>query len=273
MHKALISGCSALAIGALVACGGSAPPAETAPAAAEPEVTAPAEPAEPAEPAPAEAKPEEKKQEAAIELRRCSEFVDAPEGLIDDGEDGDKELAAQGGRAGGWGIGSDDKGTTVTIPAKDNFAMQKGGAEKSKMAARMQGKVGSGEGAYGASMTATLNNWQAYDASKFDGISFWAKAGPKSTKTVRLRMADAQTIPQGGICKACWNHFGKDVELTGDWKKYTVSFADLAQQDGWGDPRPPSLDSQRIWSVEWSVGGAGADFDIWVDNVRFVQCK
>jgi endoglucanase len=119
----------------------------------------------------------------------------------------------------------------------------------------------------------TLNNAQPYDGSKYAGVSFFAKVGKKSTKAVRFNLADAQTVDQGGLCTQCWNHFGKDLTLTPEWKKYTVSFGELIQQDGWGDPRPPNIDATRLWQLVWHVTEKGADFDVWVDQVQFLACK
>jgi hypothetical protein len=199
-------------------------------------------------------------------------MVDADDGLIDDLEDKDKLIPSTAGRAGDWKVNKDDKDTALSFP-KDDLPVNKGGADKSKTAATMKGKTGTVEGAWGASLGITLNNFQPYDASKYDGISFYAKVGPKSTTAVRLQFADGQTVPDGGICKACWNHFGKDLTLTKDWKKYTVSFAELAQMEGWGDPRPPSVDAKRLMQILWAVSGKGTDFDVWVDQVKFLKCK
>ena len=80
------------------------------------------------------------------------------------------------------------------------------------------------------------------------------------------------THQDAGKCKACWNHFRKDMTLTNDWAEYTVSFAELQQRPGWGDPRPPSVDPTQVLSVSFAVEG-GQPFDIWVDDVQFLACK
>jgi hypothetical protein len=51
-----------------------------------------------------------------------------------------------------------------------------------------------------------------------------------------------------------------------------VSFAELAQRSGWGDPRPPSVDPKQLVSISFAVDG-GQEFDVWVDDVQFVACK
>jgi hypothetical protein len=137
----------------------------------------------------------------------------------------------------------------------------------------MKGKIGKEEGAWGAILSITLSNYQAYDGSKYAGVSFYAKHGAKSTPTLRFNVPDGQTVQAGGICKQCWNHFGKDITLTPQWKQYTVSLAELTQGQGWGDPRPPTVDPARLWQLAWHVSEKGADFDIYVDQVRLMKCK
>ncbi len=253
----------ALALAALALAGcvsgssGAAPPAE---AAAPPQNSAAPGKAATSDPA---------AKSAATPLKACSSLAKASDGLIDDLEDNNGAEPTTAGRAGNWGTASDDKGTTVT--PKGDFKPSPGGAGGSKYAAHMSGKTGAGDDAWGATMNVALNNWQAYDGSKYAGLRFWAKAGAGSTSNVRIRISDGQTVPEGGLCKQCWNDFGKDLQLTNEWKEYTVSFAELAQQQGWGEPYP-HLDASRLWSVQWAVGEKGKDFDVWVDNVEFVTC-
>jgi hypothetical protein len=84
---------------------------------------------------------------------------------------------------------------------------------------------------------------------------------------------DVSTVPQGNLCKeACWNHFGKEVSLDAKWKKVTVAFAELAQLDGWGNPHPAHIDASKLYGLKWSVG-AGQEFDIWIDQIKFLKCK
>ena len=61
---------------------------------------------------------------------------------------------------------------------------------------------------------------------------------PESTRKARFKIADINTHKDAGICKACWNHFGKDLTLTTEWKEYRVTFSGAEQEPGWGDPRP-----------------------------------
>ena len=62
------------------------------------------------------------------------------------------------------------------------------------------------------------------------------------------------THKKAGICKACWNHFGKDLTLTPEWKEYRVTFSGAAQEPGWGDPRPQAVTPSKLIALNWQVG-------------------
>jgi endoglucanase len=208
-----------------------------------------------------------------VPLKTCSgETSAAADGLVDDFEDGNGQVAVVAGRSGYWYSAADPKGSTIS--GAGAFAPSDGGASGSKKAARATGKTATGEGAWGATFGFSFApDNQAYDVSKYAGVSFWAKASDKSTKNVRFKVGDANTRPEGKVCSSgCWNHFGQDLTLTSDWKQYTVKFADLKQLDGWGDPRPATVAAQHVMSLDWSVA-AGQDFDIWVDDVKLIDCK
>jgi endoglucanase len=208
-----------------------------------------------------------------VPLKTCSgETVAAADGLVDDLEDGNGQVALVAGRSGYWYSAADPKGSTIS--GAGAFTPSDGGASGSKKAARATGKTATGDGAWGATFGFTFApDNQPYDVSKYAGISFWAKASDKSTKNVRFKVGDANTRPEGKVCtNSCWNHFGQDLTLSSEWRQYTVKFADLKQQDGWGDPRPATLAARNVMSLDWSIT-AGQDFDIWVDDVKLIDCK
>jgi hypothetical protein len=95
--------------------------------------------------------------------------------------------------------------------------------------------------------------------------------GPSSTRAVRFKIGDSRTHGQLGTCKACWNHFGKDLTLTTDWLEYEVLFAKTTQGEGWGDPRPLALEPTELASLDWSIP-PGANFDLWIDDVALLTC-
>jgi len=194
-------------------------------------------------------------------------MTEAEDGLVDDGEDGDFKIASLGGRCGGWMVGKDDKSS---IEPKDHkVIMTQGGPDKSKMAVHVKGTTAKSDTSCAATFL-ILACGDMYDATKYAGLSFWAKSGSKAPAKVRFVVTDGQTDPKGKIDNLCSSHFGKNLEIATEWKKYTVAFADLTQ--GAGEPRYPGVDPHRLFSLGWAVG-EGQDFDLWVDEVRFTRCK
>jgi len=197
----------------------------------------------------------------------------ADDGLIDDFEDGNNQVNVAGGRDGYWWSAHDPKGSTL---APDPFAPSEGGADGSAMAIRATGEtaVGDPTDAWGAEFGINFVSQKGglYDASKYVGISFKARVDDKSTRMVRFKIGDVNTHPDAQMCKTCWNHFGKDMTFTPKWKEYTVLFADARQEPGWGDPRPPSITPNKLTSLDWTVK-AGQTYDLWIDDVTFLDCK
>jgi endoglucanase len=143
--------------------------------------------------------------------------------------------------------------------------MAKGGHAGSSYAARMRGRTApSGDSVYAGIGFSLVDPRGAYDASRYDGISFWAK-GPGH---VRLELPDGDTTPEGRKCKDCYNDFGVELALAPGWQRYSVKFAWLVQRQGWGDPRP-ELDAKSLFAIEWQFGTKGRDFDVMIDDVRF----
>jgi endoglucanase len=211
---------------------------------------------------------------AVVAVKTCpGAFVPAADGLIDDLEDDNNQIQKIAGRGGYWWAAKDDKGSTIE-PAGE-MKMTEGGAGGSKYAVHVTGKnAPQGDMAWGTVLGLRLVDGQLYDASKYAGISFFAKAGDKSASSVRLKVADVNSHPEGKVCKdGCWNDFGKDFTFSHDWQEYKVSFAEMKQQEGWGDPRPPSITPSKLVQVAWLMSTPGADFDIWLDDIRFTDCQ
>ena len=208
----------------------------------------------------------------SIDLKVCrSGTRPAEDGNIDDFEDDNNQLTLEGGRDGYWWTKKDEKGSTI---GPDPFAPSEGGADGSEMSLQGVGKTSSSPDAWGAGFGVNLvsNQGSFYDASKYVGISFKAKAGPGSTTTVRFKIGDVNTHQDAHICKACWNHFGKDVTLTNQWKEYKVLFTEARQEPYWGDPRPVAVTPSKLVSIDWSIGPSQI-FDLWVDDIRFLECQ
>jgi hypothetical protein len=198
----------------------------------------------------------------------------AEDGVIDDFEDGNTQASLNAGRDGYWWPKKDAVGSTIE---PEPFAPSEGGADGSEMSMHASGKtaVGDATNAWGAGFGVNFLSQKGvlYDASKYVGITFKARVDEKSTRKVRFKIGDANTHMDAGICKTCWNHFGKDLTLTTKWKEYTITFAEAQQEEGWGDPRPSSLTPSKLVAIDWSIGGGGIAYDIWIDDVAFIECK
>lgn len=200
-------------------------------------------------------------------------FAPAADGNVDDFEDGNKQGTVEGGRDGYWYTAADPNGSVVEIPT-DPFTTE-GGADGSSTALRFKGKTSGAQGAWGVELGLNLKNDQTsqYDASKYKAFAFKAKAGAKEAeKKVRVAFGDVNTDPSGKVCTACYNHFSSNVELTPEWKEYVLALEDTRQRPGWGNPRPAGISADKLVKVSFQIEG-GKDFDLWLDDLKFMDCK
>jgi endoglucanase len=205
----------------------------------------------------------------AAAMKECG-----PSGQIDDFEDNNNQNLVIEGRGGYWYTFVDKAGSTVSPEAGEaggTFAPSEGGYG-SKYAGEFKGKIGTAAIVFGALGMNFQDPKATYDASKYAGITFFAKRGANSTGKVRLKVPDGNTDPEGGVCSECFNDFGADLNLTEQWQRFVLPFHDMKQMEGWGAPRKPHIDSSKIFGLQWQVNVQGADYDISIDNVGFI-CK
>lgn len=194
----------------------------------------------------------------------------APDGLVDDLEDGNKQLNLDGNRDGYWWTAADEVGST--IQGGDEFAPSPGGPEGSAQAMHVSGSTSPEDSAWGVNVGFNFSSAGLYDASQYVGIRFKARVDPNTTQKVRFKIGDVNTHQDAGVCKDCWNHFGKDMMLKENWQEYTLFFKELEQADGWGDPRPPELSTTQLYSLDFSID-KGQTFSLWVDELELINCK
>lgn len=194
----------------------------------------------------------------------------ADDGLVDDFEDGNTQVIRIAARDGHWFKAADPNGSAFD---PDELSLAEPGAGDSSKAIHVTGYTVTAEGAYGTLIGVNLTSGGLYDGSTYMGVSFKAKADPGMVQKVRFNVGDVNTHKDAGVCKSCWNHFGQEITLTGEWTEYTVLFADLRQEPGWGDPRPPSVTPEKLYSMDWSFKTLGVKFGFWLDDVSFVVCK
>lgn len=234
----------------LLACAGSSPPAASQESAAGSAAAAPAPP--PTTP-------------NAI---NAGAILKVP--LIDDLEDGNHQTAPEERRGGYWYTYADE---TSTVEPSGTFVPTAGGAEGSAFAARMHGQIGKKQYPYAGLGFNLTDPKDPYDLSSCEGFSFRAKKGsPEAISSVRMKVGDVNTVPEGGVCKSCYNDFGVDFTLTPEWVLHEVKFADMRQEPYWGEPRP-KLEVGRIYQVQFMVKDPSAPYDVWIDDVRLIGCK
>ena len=213
-------------------------------------------------------KPPKEPEVKPEDVTRCG-----PDGLIDDCEDNNNQIATVAGRGGYWYTFVDEAGTTIDPAPGGTYPMSEGGANGSGYAARMSGKIAEN----GSPLYAGLGfNWidpkGQYDASKYGGIAFWAKKGPDKYGKIRIKIPDVDTDPDGGVCTECFNDFGIDLELTDTWTEYVVTWDIAKQMPYWGKPNPEKIDPKTLYSFQIQVNKAGQEYDIWIDDISFIGC-
>ena len=195
-----------------------------------------------------------------------------PDARLEDGEDGNNQVLVQDGRSGYIYTYSDPEGTSITPAGGGVFNMSPGGANGSQYALHMSGQLGGGSLVFAAMGMNFADPKGPYDASKYQGISFYAKKGPGTTSKLRIKVPDKNTDPDGGVCAACSNDFGMQLSLSEEWQRYIVPFKALRQESGWGNPRPRSVDTSAVFAVQFQVNEKGKPFDVWVDDLAFTGC-
>lgn len=197
------------------------------------------------------------------------------EAVVDDGEDDDHRILLHEDRGGYMFTFVDNNGSTVS-PAPGSQAgafYELSGANGSLMGGRFHGDLGVSGDIYAGYGMNLREPRMTFDASKYTGVTFFARRAPDSSAKVRLKMLDAATDPAGGICSQCFNAFGTDFELTTEWEQYTVAFGEMQQEPGWGSPRPAGLDPTTLYAIQFQVSSPGAHYDFWVDDIAFYGCK
>ena len=218
---------------------------------------------------------------AAVDCSKLPTPTNADD-IVSTFEDGTGNVNQTAGRGGGFYMFNDGSGTQMPAPGglpdarkmarcDSMFAMCMSGKGFTVWGAGMGtdlGPTGSGDGGVGSK--------NAYDASMYKGISFWAKANMGSATALRVSMKDANTAPEGGKCdatmdsgaEACNDDWGKALNLTTEWAPYTIMFTDM-RQAGWGKATS-AFDVMNAYSIQFQVN-KGLDFDLCIDDLAFVR--
>jgi hypothetical protein len=198
-------------------------------------------------------------------IRGPSQFAAAPEQqLIDDFEHESQSLPRLGGRDGAWILGSDSTGAHLEANVSDKCAGR---------GQRAGHFVGNGFSNWAANWTAVLRSQPggtavAYDATPYGGISFWAAVSSDSPAPFSLPVGvtSMDVAWNGGICTKCMDYYRSTVSVDRAWRRFELRFSDLAQT-GMGEPQVALRLEKFVGVIFWPQ----ADFDVWVDDVRFEQ--
>jgi hypothetical protein len=209
---------------------------------------------------------------------------DAANTMIDDLEDG----AVKGWKTatlttnGYWDFSNDATG--MVTPA--NTAGLMAAAPGANNTTKSLHVTGTGHTGWGAALAAELSNGCPFDGSKYGGISFWAKGTSsvfEGTNKLLVLVGMPEFIPveSGGFCEnmatnpTCFARHRVLIDLTADWKQYTVAWADLAPPTYLANG--PTFNPNRIRDIVFNASGPSSDpklpptsFDFYVDELKFV---
>ena len=176
------------------------------------------------------------------------------------------------------------------MPSKNaakRYPAEVGGACGSLFSFRFQGSAGFTQN-HGGLFGLQLNKMggapksEPHNASKYAGIGFWAKTGGERV-ILKLRLSDAYTHPDGGVCRTkqqttdktmqCDDDNAKIVPVEGsDWTFYTVWFDEM-EQGGWGYQGPGALAGSDLFAVKFNVRSDvnPNGWDLFVDGIQFID--
>lgn len=192
------------------------------------------------------------------------------------------KIATADGRVGSWNSGKDPVSPNGVVA--HTFESPGAGAPTS-LGMRAVHITGSGLNTWGGYLAVPLAS--CYNASKYQGISFWFKGDPTKAPWMKVSFATPKTseAAEGGTCvqgvgagNECYDHFSVNLfKVSTVWTRYAITWQQLAQY-GWGQKVPatyrPETEIIGInFAPEWGSDAAdkvtNKSFDFWVDNLTF----
>jgi hypothetical protein len=219
--------------------------------------------------------------------------------LIDDMEDGTGFICQGNGRRGAWYLYNDGLGTqvpAVTTPGVPILpTLIPGGRGTSTRAMyssynydppeRCADFLPDGAMAWGAGIGLDINfdgqKYGLFDASAYDGITFWARTNNGYANTMIVRVGTQQTTlaDYGGTCiKEFCNPLGSFVSLTSTWVQYRIPFESLyvhLDDRGRLDETPEPFERDKITNIQFLFDPYSNSCVIdnpsalWIDDLSF----
>jgi hypothetical protein len=191
--------------------------------------------------------------------------------LIDDMEDGVGDILSVDGRQGVWYTYNDQTAGSWQNPVYGGLMLRQTPITDRPGSNYAAYTTGGGFGDWGAGMGFDLASGSFYDASRYIGVTFWAKVDPGVANVVRFSIADRYSVPEGGYCSAnggCYDHFGLRLLLSTSWQRFSFAWSQLTQR-GFGAQRP-AIDTTSLRSMQFDAL-EGANFGIYVDDIAFLR--
>jgi hypothetical protein len=206
------------------------------------------------------------------EAGQCAEdIVIATEHMLDYMEDENNTINAIEGRNGAWYGFADGAGTGV-VEFPGTIVGGRGPTSNHAMHNAGSGFTSWGSG-IGFNLYVTAPGKNVYDVSAFAGITFWARSEAPLQLIVDFPdINTASEMPDAlQRCTTCDHHWLKTVQLTPEWKRYTVLWTELQPEFG-TVPAPEAFEVTQVVSMQWRVS-AGVIFDYWVDDIAFLVAE
>jgi len=114
-----------------------------------------------------------------------------------------------------------------------------------------------------------------YDASRYDGITFYARAGrPYTEFHLRVNTTDSTFVGYGGTCQQefCDTYAFYSWSLGVEWARYSVLFTELHAYIG--NRGLPEFHRERLTNVQFlfvRYRPPYPDTEIWIDDVLFFR--
>lgn len=193
--------------------------------------------------------------------------------LIDDMEDGSGRIKNCKSRVGVWYAFNDTDGGTqwpaVTKPGTPIETSEiPNGRGSSRRAMHTYGGKDTRSFDWWAGIGFDLNfdgtSYGHYDASQYDGITFWLR-GSATCLEVRFHTV-ATTLPiYGGTYSGTYGApASMGLSSSDDWKQWWVPFTSL-----YTSPDAPKFDPRDLTNVQFYCGVNCREIDFWVDDVAF----
>ena len=187
--------------------------------------------------------------------------------LIDNLEDGDAAIMSVDSRVGFWLTNNDLTPTAQQNPPIGAFAPTTLSAHGGNYSARTWGSGFASWAVLRAQLQISEAGECRYDASRYTGISFWARSGSNFGTPIGVGVATSATVStvKGGTCQLnCFDYHFLSIVPTTSWVHYQMPWTALKQK-GWGTPA--AFNATKIMYVEFSLTDTA--FDFYVDDLSF----